>query len=295
METTRRDVLARAGALAGVTSATATTGCLGSHGGSGDSAVSILAAGSLQRALATRFREQTDRRVTVESRGSAACARMVREGLRDPDLLALADPVLFDGLTPEYTAFATNSLVVAYNPETAVGQAVAAADVPLDPLRRDAARFGRTDPDADPLGYRTLFAFDLAGERWNRNYSSLLDPSQIFPETELLAVLETGEIDAVVSYRNMAVDHDVPFRTLPPAVDLSAPQFADRYAEYSYELPSGRVVRGTPITYGASLQMPGDEQELDDDTRAVFEQFVGGDWLGEGFDVPRPFPAVRES
>lgn len=289
MGTTRREVLRRGGTLAG---ATAVTGCLG---GRGDGAVSILAAGSLQRALATRFREQTDRRVTVESRGSAACARMVREGLRDPDLLALADPALFGGLTAEYTAFATNALVVAYNPETAVGQAVASADVPLDPLRRDDARFGRTDPDADPLGYRTLFAFDLAGERWTRDYRSLLKSTQIFPETELLAVLETGEIDAVVSYRNMAVDHGVPFESLPPSVDLSTPQFADRYAEYSYELPSGRVVRGTPITYGASLRTAGDEQEPDDDTRAVFEQFVGGDWLGGGFDVPRPFPAVRES
>ncbi|MFB6177689.1 MAG: extracellular solute-binding protein [Halobaculum sp.] len=285
MGSTRREVLARAGTLAGVASASAVTGCLG---GRGDGAVSVLAAGSLQHALATRFRERTDRRVTVETRGSAACARMVREGLRDPDLLALADPVLFDGLAAEYTAFATNALVVAYNPETAVGRAVASADVPLDPLFREDARLGRTDPDADPLGYRTLFAFGLASERWGRDDRSLLEPRQVFPETELLAVLETGEIDAVIAYRNMAVDHGVPFESLPPAVDLSAPRFADRYGEYSYELPSGRVVRGAPITYGASLRTDGEA------ARAVFEQFVGGDWLGEGFEIPRPFPTVRE-
>jgi molybdate/tungstate transport system substrate-binding protein len=289
MSRTRRAVLARGSAFAtgsALASGLALTGCLGRRD---SDVVSVLAAGSLQHALETRFREEVDTELRVETRGSAACARMVEEGLRDPDLLALADPVLFSGLTAEYTEFATNALCVAYNPDSAAGERVASASVPLDPLLDGEARIGRTDPDADPLGYRTLFALRAAKDRWGRPYPSLLDPGQLFPETELLTVLETGELDAAFAYRNMAADHDVPFRTLPPAVDFSSPQYADGYGRYSYELPSGRVVRGTPITYGAAVRRAKSSR-----VRSVFETLVGGEWLGSAFEIPSSFPRVRE-
>ncbi|MEZ3115932.1 substrate-binding domain-containing protein [Halobaculum sp. MBLA0147] len=281
--TTRRRALRRLGTGLGVGAGTTLAGCVGG----GDAVVSVLAAGSLQYALDTRLRERTDRQLSVETRGSAACARMVAEGLRDPDVLALADPRLFDGLATRYTAFATNALVVAYAPDTSVGARVAEADVPFDPLFSADARLGRTDPDADPLGYRTLFALRLARDRWGRDYPSLLAPEQVVPETELLATLATGSLDAVVAYRNMAVDHDQPFRTLPATVDLSTPRHAAEYRQYTYELPDGQVVRGAPITYGATLRH---ERPA---TRAVFETLVAGDWLGGGFDVPAAYPTER--
>ncbi len=277
----RRELL---GCGVGLAGGVAITGCTAR----GDDAVTVLAAGSLQHALATRFREQVGEAVQLEAHGSAACAQLVAEGLRDPDVLALADPVLFDGLTDTYTAFATNALVVAHTETTAVGRRIGSATVPLNPLFDDSARFGRTDPDADPLGYRTLFAFRSAREEWGREYPRLLEPGQLFPETELLTVAETGALDAVIAYRNMAVDHGVPFRTLPPTVDFSAPRLADRYSRYEYELPSGTVVEGAPITYGAALRHETPAAQT------AFQTLVGGDWLGPGFDVPRSFPVVRD-
>lgn len=281
---TRRAALA-AGAAG--TACLAGLGALAGDDRSGGGSVSVLAAGSLQRALDTRFHGRVDAQVALESHGSAACARMVREGLRDPDVLALADPALFAGLTERYTAFATNALVVAYAPDTAAGRRVRDAKRALDPILDSDTRWGRTDPDADPLGYRTLFALELARERWNRPYPGALAPEQVFPETDLVGVFEAGALDAAVVYRNMAVDHGVPFRALPPAVNLSAPRFADRYREYAYTLPGGRTVRGAPISYGAALRTDRPA------ARAVFGALTEGEWLGTGFEVPASYPTVE--
>ena len=281
MARTRREVLA-----AGVAGAAASTlgGCLS---GAPTGTVSVLAAGSLQRALDSRLIDRVDGEVTVESHGSAACARMVREGLRDPDLLVLADPALFEGLADRYTSFATNALVVAYDPETAGGRAVRDADRAYDALLDGEVRLGRTDPDADPLGYRTLFSLRIAETLWGRPYTNALDSGQLFAETDLLAAFETGSLDAAVVYRNMAADHGVAFRELPPRLDFSAPAWAETYATQSYGLPSGRTVRGAPIEYGASRRTAGANVD------AAFETLVAGEWLGRGFEIPPSFPAVR--
>jgi len=280
MGRTRREALAAGAAGLGSLSL---AGCLTSV----DSGVSLLAAGSLQVALEERFRDRVDVDLTLEARGSAACARMVREGIRDPDVLALADPALFAGLAERYTAFATNALVVAYNPDT-VGAAVRDAERAYDPLLDAELRLGRTDPETDPLGYRTLFSLGLAEEHWDRPYTDALADSQVLQETALLSAFETGALDAAVTYRNMAVDHDVPFRELPPELDLSAPQFAEFYGSQSYEMPAGRTVTGSPISYGAA--MLAEDRAVAD----VFEALVGAEWLGDGFTVPRSYPTVSD-
>ncbi|MEF8801019.1 MAG: extracellular solute-binding protein [Halolamina sp.] len=281
MGRTRRGALAAG--LAGV-GTLSVAGCLSSSESSG---VSVLAAGSLQVALEERFRDQVDVDLTLEARGSAACARMVREGIRDPDVLALADPVLFTGVAERYTAFATNALVVAYNPEGA-GGAIADAERAYDPLLDADLQLGRTDPETDPLGYRTLFSLWLAEDHWGRPYSDALDRSQILQETALLSAFETGALDAAVAYRNMAVDHDVQFRELPMELNLSAPRFADEYASQSYETPDGQSVTGAPISYGATARSEGAA------VADVFEELVSADWLGTGFTVPGSYPTTAD-
>lgn len=281
MGRTRREALAAG--LAGV-GALSLAGCLSSPDASG---VSVLAAGSLQVALEERFRDRVDVDLTLEARGSAACARMVREGIRDPDVLALADPKLFAGLAERYTAFATNALVVAYNPESD-GGAIADAARAYDPLLDADLRLGRTDPDTDPLGYRTLFSLGLAEDHWGRPYTDALDRSQILQETALLSAFETGALDAAITYRNMAVDHDVPFRELPPELNLSAPKFAETYASQSYETPDGRTVRGAPISYGATARSE------DAAVAEVFDELVAAEWLGTGFTVPQSYPTAAD-
>ncbi|ELZ63407.1 sulfate ABC transporter substrate-binding protein [Haloferax prahovense DSM 18310] len=284
----RRAFLASVGGVAAA-GLTATAGCLGRAGST--PTVSILAAGSLQRALTAEFESPEGTRVEVEAHGSARVARMVDDDQRDPDIVALADPTLFDAplSVPWYATFANNALVVAYNPQTDGGERVADAASWPDALLDDDVSLGRTDPDLDPLGYRTRFALALAADYYGRPAlaTDLLRRDQIYPETQLLAQFDAGGIDAAFVYRSMAVERDYPYLELPAEINLSDPEHASAYATVSYTLPEGITVRGGPIRYAATRRT---------DTAAsksVFEALVGtaGEFLEpSGFAVRASHP-----
>jgi len=241
--------------LAGLASAGTALSVAGCSALGGGSPVSIMAAGSLQNAFTESLPDETDHEIQVEAYGSARVARMIAEEQRDPDLVALADTTLFESLLSAdwYGVFATNAMAVAYNPDTAGGRAVRDADRWYEPLLDGRARLGRSDPELDPLGYRTLFALELAADHYDESglAEAVLSEDQIYPETQLMAQFETGSVDAAFVYENMVVERDYPFVDLPTAVDLSDPDRTDAYAETAYELPDGTTVRGGPIEYGA--------------------------------------------
>ncbi|WP_225334762.1 extracellular solute-binding protein [Halomicrobium urmianum] len=243
--------------LAGVAGALSVAGCLGR---SAQQPVSLHAAGSLNHALENGLRDRVDVPLRIEARGSTELARLVDEGVRDPDVLSLADPVLFESpLSPEwYATFATNALVVAHD-DTAAGRRIAEAGSGawFRPLLSDDVSLGRTDPDLDPLGYRTLFALELATDYYglDRNLrEAVTGRDQIYPETQLLGQFETGGVDAAVTYRSMAVSRGYDYVDLPAAIDLSDPDRTGEYATASYELPDGSVVRGAPIRYVSTVR-----------------------------------------
>jgi len=281
----------RRAVLGAVGASLATGGCLGvvaQTGGSGASGVSALVAGSLQGTF-ERLNEMVDPPLRVEAHGSVTAARLVASGERDPDLLALADTDLFDAIVDAdwYARFATNALVVAYDATSAGGRRVERAERWFEPLAAGGTRLGRTDPDLDPLGYRTLFALELAARRHDRPGlpDAVLEPDQIYPETGLLSRFETGDVDAAVVYRSMAVERDYDYRELHPAVDLSDPDRDEEYRTASHTLADGRTVRGEHVAYGVQAR------SADAATRAAFDTLVAGDLLRErGFEVPERFP-----
>ncbi|WP_135363552.1 extracellular solute-binding protein [Halosimplex halophilum] len=295
---TRRGFLTGLGAAGAVGLSAGLGGCVGSVGSvvgadgddsDGERPVSVLAAGSLQLAFSEGLRAAVDRRVQVEAHGSVTAARLVAAGKRDPDVVALADTALFDRVLPAgwHAAFATNALVVAYDAESEVGRRVGTAERWFDPLLAGDATLGRTDPDLDPLGYRTLFALNLASEYYDRPSlrDALVDPRAVYPETSLLSRFETGDLDAAVVYRSMAEDRGYDYVDLPAELDLSDPDRADAYRAASYDLPTGETVRGGPIAYGAVARRDADR------VAEAFEALVGGEYLGDhGFAVPETFP-----
>ncbi|MDY6817784.1 MAG: extracellular solute-binding protein [Halobacteriales archaeon] len=255
--------------------------------------VSILAAGSLQLALSEGLAALVDVPLRIEAHGSTTVARLVADGNRTPDIVSLADTALFDTLLPAswYAVFASNAIVIAYNTDTDGGQRVAAAgqDAWFRSLLRDDISLGRTDPDQDPLGYRTLFMLDLASRYYDGVAdlrSRLTSREQLYPETALLSQFETGAIDAAVVYRNMAVERDFDYIELPDEIDLSNPDFVeDWYSTVAYELPSGATVTGDLISYGATTR------RLSQPIIDVFRAHVTGEYLTEyGFIVPDNFP-----
>jgi molybdate/tungstate transport system substrate-binding protein len=287
----RRSVLSALGAalggLGGCTTVLSATG--------GQSAtVSMLAAGSLNHALENGLRPRVDATLQVEAYGSARVARLVAGGQKDPDIVSLADVALFESSlrTDWHAEFATNALVVAYNAETAAGRRVARAgtDGWYRPLLEGIA-LGRTDPDLDPLGYRTLFALDLATDYYGTGTDlreAIPERDQLYPETQLASQFETGSIDAAIVYRNMAEQRGYDYVALPPEINLGDPACADQYAKASYELPDGTVVEGAPIRYGSTIRRPSPA------VREVFATHVTGQSLTDfGFTVPEAYPRYR--
>jgi len=295
--TTRRGFLS----TAGVTGAVGLAGCTGARTGTGPGSeapaddgesptVTILAAGSLQHALETGLAPALEVPIRVEAHGSATVARMVAEGQRDPDIVTVADTALFETplSPPWYSTFTSNAVVLAYNPETEGGRRVAEAERWYDPLVAGDVRLGRTDPDRDPLGYRTLFTLELAA----RHYAdapalreTIPRRRQLYPETALIGGFETGSIDAAFAYRNMAVEREYDYVALPDRIDLSDPAHADWYSTVSYTLPSGQEIRGGPISYGSTVR------HRSDAALSVFAAHTTGDYLADaGFLLREEFP-----
>jgi molybdate/tungstate transport system substrate-binding protein len=297
--------LAGLAGLAGCTGSGA-TGSTGGLDGSRSATIALLAAGSLQHALERGLKPAVDVPVRVETHGSTTVARMIAEGQRDPDVVSVADTALFEApLSPSwYSVFASNAVVLAYNPDTEGGRRIAAAgnDRWYEPLAEGAVDLGRTDPDQDPLGYRALFALELAS-RYYDDAPALREivpgRGQVYPETALLGQFETGAIDAALAYRNMAVERGYEYVDLPDQVDLSNPAHeSEWYSTVSYTLPNGRQIRGGLIGYASTIR------NMSDPALSVFDVHTTGDYLASsGFLLRERFPsytgtvpdAVREA
>lgn len=255
---TRRELLAGAAGLG----ASALAGCIASGRGT---TASVLAAGSLSvvfnEAVGPAFEEATEYGYRGEFHGSNAVMRMVLEGQKQPDVVVSADAHLLRDRLPAEIApwdvvFASNALVVTYNPETRVGSRLADGEPWYRVLREADAEIARSDPDLDPLGYRTVQLFDLAEDYYGEaglaadlRENLVVDPQ----EAHLLAAVETGDRSAAVAYKNMAVDHDLPSVSLPRELDFSDPGHADHYATVSYTTEGGATVEGTPVLYNFTV------------------------------------------
>ncbi|WP_276299138.1 extracellular solute-binding protein [Halorussus lipolyticus] len=272
----RRTLLLSGGALAASAVGVRVTGSVG--GGNEDDHATALVAGSLQTVA------DDVAGATAEAHGSLSAVRLVRSGARNPDAIALADPDLVDGLAGWHATFATNALVVVYNPDSPHADAIRRDWRSV--LAREDVSVGRTDPERDPLGYRTLLALELAGRDAPGDDAPAEDiraNADVFPETQLLRALETGGLDAAFAYRNMAVAHDLPRVDLPPEIDLSDPRLADRYRTAEVTVGS-ETVRGEPIRYGAAF--------LTDEGREFYRNLTrDAERLRKlGFTVPDSFP-----
>ena len=277
MDVTRRSLLR----IGGGAIALGAGGALGygqAAGSSGAESVEALVAGSLLNVASAV------EGASVEAHGSAAIRRLVVEDLREPDAVALADARLFEGVSDRATFFATNALVIAYDPESPHADAL---DDDWRAVADPDVSVGRTDPDQDPLGYRTVMALDLAERRGDLEADAVLGYSTVFRETDLLNVVQQGAVDAAFAYRSMAVERGLPATSLPDAVDFSSPDHADEYARASYDLDH-RTVEGSPIRYAATATATPGERWV--------ERLVSGRERLEanGFAVPESYP-IRDA
>jgi len=215
-------------------------------------------------------------KVLSEAAGSVNSARKITDLGRMCDIMLSADHfVVSSMLIPEYASwnisYATNELVIAFRPGAPFASEINADNWP-DILLRDDVIFGRSDPDADPCGYRTVFAANLAEKYYGRTglADSLLgkDTEYIRPkEVDLVALAETDVIDYMFQYRSVAIQHGFAFLELPDEINLSSPELDDLYATVSYmvpgETPGSRMeVRGSYICYSGTVTDTAPQKDL---------------------------------
>jgi molybdate/tungstate transport system substrate-binding protein len=279
--------------------AAATVGSLGGCLGSAATNVRVLSAGSLARTfeehVAPAFEAETGIDVYGEYYGSNAVMRMVEDRTKRPDVIVSADSTLlrdrlYGVVTDWDVEFATNSLGIGYDDETAFGRRLEDGEPWYEVARTvEDGTLAIGDPDLDPLGYRAIQAFELAeaahdleGLREELVASVYEEPE----EPQMMAGVETGSRAGAIVYRNMALDHGMAFLEFPDAYNFAEPDLADHYATVEYTTDEGYTAEGRPILYGATAS-----DETDDGRRFVRFLLDRPDLLRDaGLTVPEALP-----
>jgi len=231
----------------------------------------IFHAGSLSvpfREVADSFVQQHPNvDVKLEAAGSIDCARKITELKRECDIMASADYRVIDKLLiPDHTGwlipFAASEMVLVYHGRSRYSGEVSAENWP-DYLMRDGVYYGRSNPDSDPCGYRTVLTLKLAEQHYDKPglASQLQAKDQRFmrpKETDLLALLESGALDYAFLYRSVAEQHGLPYMTLPDAINLGNPGLEEHYAGVTVNITGSKpgdtlTMKGEPMIYGVTL------------------------------------------
>jgi molybdate/tungstate transport system substrate-binding protein len=189
-----------------------------------------------------------------------------------------------------YVNFAANSLGIAYT-----GRSAHAAELNADNwysiMSRPDVKIGLADPLIDSLGYRALMAVQLAEdyyrdrtifqkligpafdpaisrETWD-NITTVHIPEILQPALErvslrsyslqVLALLESGNVDYSFEYASVALQHGLKFLPLPAAIALSAHDLAGVYNQVKVKMDFQRFAsvmpefQGAPIIYAVTI------------------------------------------
>lgn len=186
--------------------------------------------------------------------------------------------------------FSTNRLGIAYHDESAYASEINAENWP-EIISRPEVTIGLADPRIDAMGYRTLMAIQMAGDYYRDDsifestIGSAFDPpivitekgginTIIVPEVvksnqprvklrsysiQLMALLESGDLDYSFEYESVAKQRGLRFLALPPAIDLGSPDYEAQYQRVDVRLDFRRFAsvipdfKGTRIVYGLSI------------------------------------------
>lgn len=206
--------------------------------------------------------------VYTEAAGSRTCARKITELNVPADVMASADSsVIRQLLMPRYADFCidftTNEMVIMYTDRSREAEKITNRSWP-EILIAPKVQYGHSDPNSDPCGYRTLLCWQLAEQYYNRKglYDLLVQSrplKNIRPkEVDLLALLESGELDYIFIYRSVAEQHHGLYLILPDEINLKNADLSGYYQQAWVELdgavPGERIIRkGAPMIYGITI------------------------------------------
>jgi molybdate/tungstate transport system substrate-binding protein len=231
----------------------------------------IFHAGSLSvpmKEIADSFKkENPDVNIMMEAAGSVECARKITDLKKPCDVMASADYAVIDkllipGFADWNIKFVSNEMAVVYNSTSKRSQEINSNNWYQIMLDKN-IQIGRADPNSDPCGYRAVLVTKLAEKYYKqKGLSARLiekDQDNMRPkETDLLALLESGDVDYIFLYRSVAEQHNLKYIVLPDEVNLKNPAFAELYKTVSVEIngkkPGEKITQtGEPMIYGITI------------------------------------------
>jgi molybdate/tungstate transport system substrate-binding protein len=202
-----------------------------------------------------------------EAGGSAALARKITDLGGACDVFLSADYMVIDKLLKPATAswnalFASNAIVLMYGPKSKYGAEINKDNWTKVMMRPD-VRWGHSEPDADPCGYRSLMVLQLAETFYKDKglyINAMTHPNRaVRPKAiDLVAMVESGAMDYAFEYKSVAVQHKLKYLDLPVEINLKDPAYAKAYSAASVQLAGkapGEKIKtlGEPIVYGLTI------------------------------------------
>jgi molybdate/tungstate transport system substrate-binding protein len=206
-------------------------------------------------------------------------------------MYAVNDPETGRPYANWYIRFASNHLAIAYTPQSKYANEIN-SDNWASLLARPGLKVGIADPRFDASGYRALMAFALAQDLY-KQYTLFTDmfngkfvaPITIFQDNELttitvpevleskagsdiiirgasiqlIALLESGDLDYSFEYESVIKQHGLQMVRLPDAINLGSSEYDQAYHKVQVNLDFRRFAsvkpefRGEQIGYGITI------------------------------------------
>jgi len=225
--------------------------------------------------------------VRRESSGSVQAVRKVIDLHKPCDVIAVADYTLVPKmLFPKYAKyvklFARNELVLCFTNRSKYAKIINSKNW-YKILAKQDVKWGFSNPNDDPCGYRTVLAIGLAGIYYknlnivkslilkNTNITWKVEKNKVIFEVPrslsfnperlairpksvaLLGLLESGAIDYAFEYKSVALQHHLKFIELPKAINLSSLKWKRFYKRAEIILGNHKRIHAKPIVYGITV------------------------------------------
>ena len=205
--------------------------------------------------------------VLIEGAGSATTIRKVTELKREGGVIGSADykivpKLMFPDYADWYIIFASNQMVLCYTDKSKFARQIN-ADNWYQILQKDGVTYGRSDPDQDPCGYRTLMVWQLAEKHYGVSgiYQKLFrakGDKMRAKSVDLIALLQSGDLDYAFEYSSVARQHGLKYVQLPGQINLSSAKHEKFYAQAKVSIkgkkPGEKIeLTGEPILYAVTI------------------------------------------
>jgi molybdate/tungstate transport system substrate-binding protein len=231
----------------------------------------VFIAGSLTvpfKAVAKEYNKQYPKvDVLMEGGGSATTIRKVTELKRECGIIGSADykivpKLMFPDYADWYVIFASNQMVLCFTEKSKYAKEVN-ADNWYQILQKEGVTYGRSDPDQDPCGYRTLMVWQLAEKHYN--VSGIYDKlhgakgdTMRAKSVDLIALLQSGDLDYAFEYDSVAKQHGLKYVQLPERINLSSAEHEAFYAQAKVSIKGAKPGQkidlvGEPILYAITI------------------------------------------